>query len=154
MPRLLSVLAALIILVASTASTAAPINPNLFNLDAYRGKVVYLDFWASWCGPCKFSFPYMEQLARRFQGQGLVIITDNLDQSSARAAAFLRDVGGAADIPVIYDQNGVLASRYKVSDMPTSILIDRQGKVRYVHRGFYREKEDEYTSHITALLKE
>lgn len=151
MPRFIISTVAFLVLCAATAN-AAPINPNLFDLSAYRGKVVYLDFWASWCGPCKFSFPYMEQLARRFRGQDLVVITDNLDQSSAKAAAFLRDVN--ASLPVIYDQNGVLASRFKVSDMPTSILIDRKGKVRYVHKGFYRDKEDEYTSHVEQLLKE
>ena len=152
MPRFIFTMVVFIAVLTCTASMAAPINPNLFNLSAYKGKVVYLDFWASWCGPCKFSFPYMENLAHRFAAQDLVVIADNLDQSSAKATAFLHQIN--ASIPVIYDQKGVLATRFNVSDMPTSILIDRTGKVRYVHKGFYKEKEDEYTSHVIELLKE
>ena len=152
MPRPTPIIAAFLVLFASTISTAAPMSPYLFDLSAYRGKVVYLDFWASWCGPCKYSFPYMEHLVNKFHSHDLVVITDNLDQSSEKAAAFLREIN--TSIPVIYDEKGVLASRYNVSDMPTSILIDRRGNIRYVHKGFYREKEDEYTSHVTELLNE
>ena len=94
----------------------------------------------------------MEQLANRFRDQDLVVIADNLDQSTVKADAFLNDIN--TNIPVIYDQNGVLATHFNVSDMPTSILIDRRGNVRYVHKGFYKEKEDEYTSHVLELLKE
>ena len=132
--------------------TAAPIVPYLFNIDNYKGKVVYLDFWASWCGPCKFSFPYMEDLANQYGSKGLVIFADNLDHTSASADAFLRNNG--ISLPIIFDQKGVLATRYKVEDMPTSILFDRHGRIRYVHKGFYKGKEDEYTSHVIELLNE
>ena len=152
MRRFIFTVLAIVSVFANTSSSAAPVSPYLFDLSAYKGKVVYLDFWASWCGPCKFSFPYMERLANRYRDQDLVVITDNLDQSSEKAQTFLQQVN--TTIPVIYDQKGVLATRFNVSDMPTSILIDRQGKVRYVHKGFYREKENEYTSHVIELLKE
>lgn len=152
MPRLTLTIAAFFVFFTSPVLSAAPMSPYLFDLNAYRGKVVYLDFWASWCGPCKFSFPYMDHIANKFRNQGLVVITDNLDQSSEKAAAFLRGIN--TSIPVIYDEKGVLASRFNVSDMPTSILIDRTGNIRYVHKGFHRGKEDEYTSHITELLNE
>jgi len=143
---------AFVVLVSNAVYAASSVNPDSFNLSAYRGKVVYLDFWASWCGPCKLSFPYMERLKNRFSGSGLVIIADNLDQSRANAKAFLDRTG--ADLPVIFDQNGILASRFNVSEMPTSVLIDRNGKVRYVDKGFFKNKEGEYTSRVLELLNE
>ena len=152
MRRIIVSLLTLIVILVSTSSTAAPIVPYLFNIDNYKGKVVYLDFWASWCGPCKFSFPYMEGLKNRFGDRGLVIFADNLDHTSKKADAFLHDI--STSVPIIFDQKGVLATRYKVGDMPTSILFDRHGNIRYVHKGFYKGKEDEYTSHIIDLLNE
>lgn len=142
----------LLALVASQASAATPLTPAQFNLKDYKGKVVYLDFWASWCGPCKFSFPYMEYLNNTFGDKGLVVIADNLDHSPANAKAFLKSVN--ASFPIIFDQKGILATRFKVNDMPTSVLIGRDGKVRYIHSGFYQEKEDEYTSHVLNLINE
>ena len=143
---------AFFIVVATTAYAATPVGPDTFDLKAYKGKVVYLDFWASWCGPCKLSFPYMEHLAHSFDNQELVVIADNLDHSSANARAFLRKLGSS--IPVIYDQKGVLARRFDVSAMPTSVLIDRKGRIRYVHKGFFKEKESDYTAHVIELLNE
>lgn len=148
---LFTFLTLLFVLTISTCY-AAPIVPYLFNINNYKGKVVYLDFWASWCGPCKFSFPYMQRLANRFRGRDLVILADNLDQNSNKADAFLSQIN--TNIPIIYDPKGVLATRYKVQDMPTSILFDRNGRIRYVHKGFYKGKEDEYTSHVIQLLNE
>ena len=126
--------------------------PAQFNLKDYKGKVVYLDFWASWCAPCKLSFPYMKYLNNNFADKGLVVIADNLDHSTVLAKKFLEQE--QVDFPVIFDQKGVLATRFKVDDMPTSVLIGRDGKVRYRHRGFYQQKEDEYTSHILDLINQ
>lgn len=137
---------------AIRVAAATPLDPANFDLNAYKGKVVYLDFWASWCGPCHFSFPYMNYLARQFAGTDLVIIADNLDHSRASANAFLKEAG--ADFPIMYDQKGVLATRFNVSAMPTSILIDRHGRVRYRHKGFFKNKEGDYTSHVLELINE
>ncbi len=147
----------LIALAAFTSSAhgtpaPTPLNPQSFDLGAYQGKVVYLDFWASWCGPCKLSFPYMNSLARRFQSEGLVIIADNLDHQSTDAESFLHEVNSR--FPVIFDRDGVLATRFQVDDMPTSVLVGRDGTVRYVHKGFFQDKEDEYTAHVLKLLRE
>lgn len=140
----------LLVFFASHACAATTLTPSQFNLKNYKGKVVYLDFWASWCGPCRFSFPFMKYLNDTFGNQGLVVIADNLDHSRASAKAFLRKVD--ADFPIIFDQKGVLATRFNVRDMPTSILIGRDGKVRYIHQGFYQDKEDEYTSNVLDLI--
>lgn len=145
---------ALIAIMATLQSASAETlsNPQSFDLSAYRGKVVYLDFWASWCGPCKLSFPFMNDLARRFQSEGLVIITDNLDHDRDKAQSFLQAVN--ARVPVMFDRQGILATRFHVDDMPTSVLIDRHGTVRYVHKGFFQDKEDEYMAQVLKLLRE
>ena len=152
MQRLLLSLFILVIVSTSSAYAATPLTAESFNLDQYKGKVVYLDFWASWCGPCKFSFPYMEQQSYLYRDKDFVIITVNLDKSNEKAQAFLRDVN--TKLPVVFDPNGVLAEKYAVKDMPTSILFDRTGKLRTVHQGFFRDKEREYTAHILELLNE
>ena len=151
-PVRIAVLSILLALIACDASAAQVITPSRFNLKDYKGKVIYLDFWASWCGPCKFSFPYMKYLNRTFGGKDFVVIADNLDHSRTSAEAFLKKAN--VGFPVIFDQKGVLASRFHVSDMPTSVLIGRDGKVRYIHKGFYKEKEDEYTSHVLDLINQ
>jgi cytochrome c biogenesis protein CcmG, thiol:disulfide interchange protein DsbE len=122
------------------------------DLTPYRGKVVYLDFWASWCGPCKLSFPFMNRLAAYDSGRDFVLLAVNVDHDRAKADAFLAQVGG--HVPVVYDSGGALARRFGVKAMPTSILIGRDGRIRYVHTGFYPEKMTLYQAHITELLNE
>ena len=122
------------------------------DLAAYKGKVVYLDFWASWCNPCRQSFPWMNGLQSDYAGKGLVIIAVNVDQDHDRAAEFLEHT--PAQFKIVYDPNGAIAQKYDFKDMPTSILIGRDGKVHYVHNGFYPGKESEYLSHLTQLLNE
>jgi len=122
------------------------------DLAAYKGKVVYLDFWASWCNPCRQSFPWMNGLQSDYAGKGLVIIAVNVDQDHDRAAEFLEHT--PAQFKIVYDPNGAIAQKYDFKDMPTSILIGRDGKVHYVHNGFDAGKESEYLSHLTQLLNE
>jgi len=143
---------AMAVLPVAAASAATPMSAADFNLDAFKGKVVYLDFWASWCGPCKLSFPYMASLEQSYAGKDLVVVTVNLDHSRKKADAFLRDVG--IQIPVIYDEKGKLATKFHVEQMPTSILFDRTGKLRYVHKGFFQDKEDDYSDHVYQLINE
>ncbi|MDE2561844.1 MAG: TlpA family protein disulfide reductase [Sphingomonadales bacterium] len=132
---------------AATASAQSPID-----LSQYRGKVVYLDFWASWCAPCKLSFRFMNELRVLYGSNDLVILTVNMDHNRQAAGNFLSDVG--SNLPVVYDPSGSLASRFKVSAMPTTVLIGRDGRVRYVHRGYFDSKDTEYQQHIDALVAE
>lgn len=125
---------------------------GMLDLSAYRGKVVYLDFWASWCGPCRLSFPFMNQLRYGSLRDDLVVIAVNVDHDSAAARRFLRE--HPANFTVIYDASGKTASRFKVADMPTSILIGKDGRVRYVHKGFFEKDEPVYRQHIAELLRE
>jgi len=126
--------------------------PASLDLGQYRGKVVYVDFWASWCGPCKQSFPFMQGLAARHPGGDLVVLTVNVDRQRPQADAFLRQVRNA--LPVVYDQQGDLAKAWKVADMPTSLVFDRDGKMRFRHQGFFPAKTAEYEGHINQLLRE
>jgi thiol-disulfide isomerase/thioredoxin len=105
-----------------------------FRLDAYRGKVVYLDFWASWCGPCKQSFPWMNAMQAKYADKGLVVVAVNVDVARDDAAKFLKAV--PAQFKIAYDPTGQVAQQYAIKGMPSSFLIGRDGKVRSMHTGF------------------
>lgn len=122
------------------------------DLPRYRGKVLYVDFWASWCGPCKLAFPFMQQLAARYSSSDLAIVTINLDRQRRPADAFLRRIGSG--LPVIYDAAGDLAQAWKVVDMPTSLVFDRRGDLRFRHRGFLPARVQEYEGHVAQLVRE
>jgi len=122
------------------------------DLAAYKGKVVYIDFWASWCGPCRQSFPWMKAMHDKHGGDGLVILAINVDQEKAKADAFLAEFNPA--FPVLFDARGELASRFKVQTMPSSYMLDRQGKPRFKHLGFHDNKRAQYEQEIRQLLAE
>lgn len=128
---------------------AAPRWPVLEDL---HGKVVLLDFWASWCSPCLRSFPWMNDLQQKHAGEGLVVVAVNLDQDRALADGFLDKV--PAQFRVEYDGTGDLARQFGVKAMPTSFLIDRAGKVRARHAGFREKQRHEREQQIEQLLKE
>ncbi|MBS0470378.1 MAG: TlpA family protein disulfide reductase [Proteobacteria bacterium] len=122
------------------------------DLSAYKGKVVYLDFWASWCTPCRESFPWMSDIQRNYGSDGLVVIAVNVDRDRESADEFLQSFSPA--FKVVYDPSGTIAKQYELKDMPTSVLIGRDGRVRFVHNGFYPDREDSYVGHIWTLLRE
>jgi len=122
------------------------------DLSAYKGKVVYLDFWASWCNPCRLSFPWMNEIQEMDGKKGLVVIGVNVDHDRDLADEFLQ--ANNAKFKVVYDPNGNIASEYNFKDMPTSVLIGRDGKVRIVHNGFYSNREGSYDADINTLLNE
>lgn len=144
--------AALLALSAAGAQAAAPDPLDALHLERYRGKVVYLDFWASWCGPCKQSFGFMKDLSQRYPARDFVIVTVNVDRNKAAADRFLAQVGSS--LPVVYDSKGAIAKSYQVSDMPTTVLIGRDGKLRYRHKGYFPARKAEYEAHIAELVKE
>ena len=129
-----------------SAAQAQPLD-----LAAYRGKVVYLDFWASWCAPCRLSFPWMNQLQQVYGAQGLTVIAVNVDHDHAQAEQFLRET--PPGLKVVFDPAGQIAGKYDIKAMPTSVLIGRDGKIRFVHSGFVAGKQDEYLAHISSLLR-
>jgi thiol-disulfide isomerase/thioredoxin len=120
------------------------------DLQGLRGHVVYVDFWASWCTPCRQSFPWMKAIENAYGQQGLSVVAVDLDHDRADAQRFLRMF--QPNFPVIFDPAGTLAQRFNIMAMPTSVLIDRAGKIRYEHAGFLLPQRAEYERQILALL--
>ncbi len=116
-----------------------------------NGKVVYVDFWASWCVPCRHSFPWMEQLYDTYHNQGLEIVAVSVDKDHQAALQFLRE--NRASFPVIFDSTGSLAKEYGLDAMPTSFIYNREGQLVTQHRGFVNEEADSLDSTILELLK-
>ena len=145
--RIFSVAGFLVAMLVGTGAGATELD-----LQAYRGKVVYLDFWASWCAPCRESFPWLDQLERQFGAQNLVVIGVNVDHDRDSAERFLNQ--NFATFPIVYDPLGTIATAYKVKGMPSAVLIDRAGQVRFEHIGFSSKKTGEYEDQLQTLLNE
>jgi len=131
---------------SANASQLAQLLPTL------KGKVVLLDFWASWCGPCRQSFPWMGELQKRYGADNFVVVAVNLDQDRKLADQFL--AATPAGFRVEYDPEGLLATRFDVTSMPTSVLIDRSGQVRERHQGFRQAQREARERSLSNLLKE
>lgn len=118
---------------------------------ATAGKVVLVDFWASWCAPCKASFPMMARLHKDFAARGLVIIAVGVDEKPAAAAAFVRKL--APPFVTLHDREQTLVKQVVVPAMPTSYLVGRDGRVRFVHQGFQGDAtERELRKELELLL--
>ena len=115
-----------------------------------KGKVVYVDFWASWCGPCKQSFPFMNQLKARYADKGLEIVAVNLDKKRDDVDIFLAQV--PVQFTIALDASGDSARRYEVRGMPSSVIIGRDGKVFASHMGFRSDDRDEIEQRIASAL--
>jgi thiol-disulfide isomerase/thioredoxin len=120
------------------------------SLSALKGKVVYVDFWASWCGPCKQSFPWMNDMQAKYGAQGLTIVGINVDKKRADADAFLANT--PAKFTVAYDEQGTTPTAYKVKGMPSSYLVGRDGKVIATHTGFRPEEAAALEAKLRAAL--
>jgi len=121
-------------------------------LKSYEGKVILLDFWASWCGPCRESFPWMNKIQAKYKQQDLVIVAINLDVNSESAYDFLKAI--PAEFDILLDSNASLQESFNVIGMPTSFLLDRKGRIRAQHIGFHLSKTDSYETDIKTLLDE
>lgn len=106
---------------------------------SYRGRVLLLDVWASWCGPCKQELPVLNDMARRLKGEGIEILAVSVDQERANVEKFLRAQGGRWSLTVAHDPRGEIAELLQPDKMPTSYVVDRAGIVRYVNAGFLPE---------------
>jgi len=122
------------------------------SLSDFNGKVVLLDFWASWCGPCRASFPWMNKVMNRYQDMGFEVVAINLDQDVKLATEFLNQV--PANFTVLQDEMAVMPEAYGLIGMPSSYLIDKKGRLRAVHIGFHNSKVSDYENAIIELLQE
>ena len=120
-------------------------------LSSYKGKVVYLDFWASWCGPCKKSLPLLDELRKEYKKKGFEVLAINLDEDKEEALSFLKKF--PVSYPTLYDKKGVLPEKYEIQGMPTSFLIDRKGKIAMVHTGFKTSDMKKIREAVVELLK-
>jgi thiol-disulfide isomerase/thioredoxin len=138
--------------VAPQFSAPRLVGEGALSLGAYRGKVVYVDFWASWCAPCLVSLPALEELRKEFPADRFQILAVNLDREPARARSFLRK--HKIGYPSATDPEGRIPERFGLETMPTSYLIDAQGVVRHVHNGFRKGDVDDLRTRIRSLLSE
>jgi peroxiredoxin len=125
--------------------------PNL-RLQEQRGKVVLLNFWATWCGPCREEMPQLNKLYEKYRPSGFTLLGVNVDEDSRNAAGIAGQMG--VKFPVLLDGDKRVAKLYDLSAMPSTVLIDRDGRVRFLHRGYRSGTESTYDQQIRALLKE
>lgn len=140
----------LLTLMVASVSANEIRNINDFELKNYQGKVIYLDFWASWCIPCRKSFPWMNGLKNKFPADQFQVVTINLDTKEEDMKLFLEHV--PAQFTIYHDPTGSIAEKFKLPGMPTSFLIDKTGKAISKHVGFYNEKIPALEAEIEDLL--
>lgn len=145
-----SLKAAILLAIGCMLQTVVADAQDAFDLEAHRGKIVWVDFWASWCTPCRRSFPWLNDVMARYGDQGLVIVGVNVDKERALAEEFLRDT--PARFSIVYDPEGATAEKYEVLGMPSSFLIDRDGNVISSHIGFRRDERGNYEAAIVEAL--
>ena len=151
--------------IATTATAGLKVGGDFPNLASFQfegklpsnlaGKIVMVDFWASWCAPCKKSFPVLDELQKKFEGQGLIIIAVNEDQKKSEMDHFLQE--NKISFAVVRDaapDGKKLVEKVDVSTMPSTFIIDGAGKVRFVHNGFQgADTKKQYEQEIESLLK-
>lgn len=142
----------LMAMAALVTASAAVSSESLVNLSTLKGRVVYLDFWASWCAPCRQSFPWMQHLQDTYGAHGLVIIAVDVDLKRHDAERFLASFHPT--FAVKFDPQGELAAAYKVQGMPSAFVIDRHGVVRFTHIGFRPVDRALYEAQLQQVLSE
>lgn len=149
MQRYLNLLALSAAFLVGGAMTVHAADPQL-DLTQYRGKVVYLDFWASWCKPCRQSFPWMNAMQQKYSADGFVIVAVNVDERRADADQFLQEI--PAVFSIVYDAEGKLAEAYNLMGMPSSFIIGKDGTIIQKHEGFFADSPVKYEAEIRAAL--
>jgi cytochrome c biogenesis protein CcmG, thiol:disulfide interchange protein DsbE len=133
-------------------AAAAPAVPGPLDLARHRGRVVIVDFWASWCKPCRQSIPWLNSMRERYGASGLTIIGVNVDAERGDADRFLRDV--PIEFEIVFDPDGVLARQFKVQAMPSSYIFDRTGKLVETHLGFRDARKGANEAALRNLLNQ
>jgi peroxiredoxin len=138
-------------LAAAPDFTLHVMNGANLRLQEQRGRVVMVNFWATWCGPCRQEMPQLNRLYEKYHAAGFVLLGVNVDDDTSKAAEVAGKLG--VTFPVLLDTDKTVSKLYDLSTMPSTVIIDRDGKVRYVHRGYLTGYEDNYEKQIRELLK-
>jgi thiol-disulfide isomerase/thioredoxin len=158
-------IATILALLLSTSAMAGSTGPApQFTLDSrsgpkislaqYKGQVVMLNFWASWCGPCRQEMPLLENIYKKYNKMGFTLIGVNVEPDSKDAEGFLKGLAAPVSFPVIYDKDSTVSKAYDVQGMPSTVIIDRKGNIRVLHRGYKPGDENEYLDSIRTLVRE
>jgi thiol-disulfide isomerase/thioredoxin len=132
--------------------TLASKNHGNVRLQEQVGNVVLINFWASWCGPCREELPLLEALQQDYADLGFTILAVNVDKDPAKADVLLNDI--AVSFPVLFDNDAVVSKLYDVSAMPTTVIVDRDGKQRLLHKGYKSGDVAKYEQVVKSLLRE
>jgi thiol-disulfide isomerase/thioredoxin len=152
---------AMVLNVAASASTRVGAAPDFtlksrsgenIKLSELKGEVVMVNFWASWCGPCREEMPKLEQMYKRYQSRGLTVIGVNVEQDARVAERMLNDI--PVSFPILFDPHNKVGELYGINVMPSTFLLDRDGTVRYLHRGYQPGYEADYQRQIRELIRE
>ena len=150
------------ILAATAHAAPAPVPAPAFTLPArgggtldlskYKGQVVMINFWASWCGPCRQEMPLLENIYQKYNKLGFTLLGISIDDDSKTAEDFLKKV--PVSFPVLFDTQSKVSGLYQVQGMPTTIFIDRKGNVRQIHESYKPGDENGYLDEIRSLMRE
>ena len=121
-------------------------------LSEYRGDVVMINFWATWCGPCRQEMPLLDELYTQYQPLGFTILGVNVEEDSSKAKKLLEEI--PVNFPVLFDNDSEVSKLYDVVAMPSTVLVDRDGNVRYLHQGYKPGYEEAYQQQVRALVRE
>jgi len=136
---------------SETVTFQAQTDDGIFDSSQFKGDVIYVDFWASWCVPCRASFPWMNEMLAKYEDQGLKIVGVTLDQDQILARQFAEEF--KAEFTIAFDLDGALANQFGVKALPSSVLIDRKGNLVANHTGFNETQAIEYEASIAKALK-
>jgi peroxiredoxin len=122
------------------------------SLGDYKGQIVLMNFWGSYCGPCRKEFPILDQISHQYHGKGVTLVGINVEHDSAAAVDWLKET--PVSFPILLDVDSKVSKLYRVEGMPNTVILDRKGNVRYVHRSYHAGVENEYIDQIRALMRE
>ncbi len=132
------------------AAFSVATDDGMFISAKHEGKVIYLDFWASWCGPCRESFPWMNEMRAKYAGQGLEVVAVSLDQDKDLARRFAEEF--AAEFTIGFDVDGSVADQFGVRGLPSSVIINREGRLLESHTGFNETQAVEFEEALVKAL--
>lgn len=123
-----------------------------YNLLEQRGNIIVINFWASWCGPCRKEMPVLQSFQDEYEDLGISVWGINVEQENQAGRDFLNDI--KVEFPIFFDSNNAISAAYQVEAMPTTVLVDRNGKIRFVFRGYKAGYEKKYAKAIKGLIRE